>query len=262
MERQWSNGDPTTSGVQSVRRTFELLELIADAGGAQGISQLSAASGLPVPTIHRLLRTLVAAGYIRQDPSRRYTLGPRLIRLGDLASRPLGAWVRPLLGRLVDATGETANLAVLEGGEVVYLGQVPSPHAMRMFTEPGRRVLAHCTAVGKALLAQLPAAEVTALVAATGMPAQTPRTIIDPDTLLRALADIGRQRYAVDDGEQDLGVRCIAVAVPYPGAHIAVSISGPQARIDDAATARAVPVLHDVADRLARHFAESQNALD
>jgi IclR family acetate operon transcriptional repressor len=248
------------AGVQSVRRAFELLELIADAGGSQGISQLSARSGLPVPTIHRLLHTLIGAGYVRQDSSRRYALGPRLIRLGDLADRSLGAWAVPLLARLVEATGETANLAVLEGNEVVYLAQAPSPHSLRMFTEPGHRVLAHCTAVGKALLAGLPAGEVLALVERTGMPALTPHTITDPDTLLAALAGCRSQGYAIDDGEQELGVRCVAVAVPHPGTRTAISISGPPARLDDAAIAAAVPVLRGVAAELARYFADGHAA--
>jgi IclR family acetate operon transcriptional repressor len=238
-----------------------LLELIADAGGAQGISQLSAASGLPVPTVHRLLHTLIATGYVRQDAARRYALGPRLTHLGNLASQSLGAWTRPLLARLVEATGETANLAILEGAEVVYLAQVPSPHAMRMFTEPGRRILAHCTAVGKVLLAALPLADVAGLIGATGMPANTPRTITDLDTLVKALGDARDNGYAVDDGEQELGVRCVAVAVPYPGARTAVSISGPQARVDDDAIAAALPVLHDVAAQLAQHYTDSVPAL-
>lgn len=248
---------PAAGGVQSVQRAFDLLELIAEAGGSQGISQLSASSGLPVPTIHRLLRTLVAQGYLRQDSSRRYALGPRLIRLGDMASRALGGWARPLLTRLVEATGETANLAILDGGEIMYVAQVASPHAMRMFTEPGRRVLAHCTAVGKALLAELPDAEVRALTGRTGMPAQTARTITDPDTLLANLAEIRAQGFAIDDGEQETGVRCVAVAVPHRGAYTAVSISGPQARVDEATIAAATPLLRAAAAELARHFADA-----
>ncbi|MEU8139438.1 IclR family transcriptional regulator, partial [Streptodolium elevatio] len=143
-------------GVQSLERAFDLLEVLADAGGVLGLSDLAARSGLPMPTIHRLVRTLVRLGYLRQDASRRYTLGPRLIRLGETAGRLLGSWARPYLAELMESTGETANLAVLESGEVVYVGQVPSRHSMRMFTEVGRRVQPHCTAVGKALLAQLP----------------------------------------------------------------------------------------------------------
>src|SRR5688500_11282 len=98
------------------------------------LSELADAAGLPMPTVYRLMRTMVKGGYVRQQPSKRYVLGPQLMRLGDSAGRLLGTWARPVLTRLVDDTGETANMAVLEGDEVVYVAQVPSRHSMRMFT--------------------------------------------------------------------------------------------------------------------------------
>ncbi|SCF75695.1 IclR family transcriptional regulator, acetate operon repressor, partial [Streptomyces sp. Ncost-T6T-2b] len=151
-----SKPSASSGGVQSLERAFDLLERMADAGGEVGLSELSASSGLPLPTIHRLMRTLVVCGYVRQQPNRRYALGPRLIRLGESASRLLGTWARPYLSRLVEETGETANMALLDGDEIVYVAQVPSKHSMRMFTEVGRRVLPHSTGVGKALLARHP----------------------------------------------------------------------------------------------------------
>ena len=114
------------SGVQSLQRAFELLERLADAGGEASLSELAASSGLPMPTIHRLIRTLVTLGYVRQNTNRRYALGARLIRLGENASLQFGTWARPLLAELVDEVGETANLAVLERDEVVYVAQVAS----------------------------------------------------------------------------------------------------------------------------------------
>ncbi|BBB00923.1 putative IclR family transcriptional regulator [Actinacidiphila reveromycinica] len=239
-------------GVQSLERAFDLLERVADAGGEVGLSELSASSGLPLPTIHRLMRTLVDCGYVRQQPNRRYALGPRLIRLGESASRLLGAWARPHLAELVETTGETANMALLDGDEAVYVAQVPSRHSMRMFTEVGRRVLPHSTGVGKALLAQVPPERARALLARTGMPAATEHTITDPDVLLAELERVRERGYAVDDNEQEAGVRCLAVAVPGAPTAAAISISGPAARVTEAATDRIVPVLHDVARRLAR----------
>ena len=237
-------------GVQSLERAFDLLERMADSGGEVGLSELSASSGLPLPTIHRLMRTLVACGYVRQQPNRRYALGPRLIRLGETASRLLGTWARPYLAELVEATGETANMALLDGDEVVYVAQVPSRHSMRMFTEVGRRVLPHSTGVGKALLANLPPEQVRALLARTGMPAATERTFTDPDAFLAELERIRGLGYAIDDNEQELGVRCLAVTVPGSPTAAAISISGPAGRVTDAATDKFVPVLHDVARQL------------
>ncbi len=240
-------------GVQSIERAFDLLEMLADAGGALGLSELSTVSGLPLPTVHRLMRTLVNRGYVRQEASRRYTLGSRLIRLGEISSRMLGTWLRPFLAQLVRLTGETANLAMLDGDEVVYIAQVPSAHSMRMFTEPGRRVLPHCTAVGKALLAQISPGEARALLERDGMPAFTPATITDPDLLLAHLEVIRKQGYAVDEGEQEVGVRCFAVAIPDTPGLLAISTSGPQARMTDDAAARIVPALK----RTAREISET-----
>ena len=158
-----------SGGVQSVGRVLDLLEIVADAGGEVGLSELAARSGLPLPSIHRLVRTLVQRGYMRQLSNRRYALGARLVPLGQVAGTMLGAWAQPVLTGLVDALGESANLAVLDHDAVMYIGQVPSRHTMRMFTEPGRRVPAHCTGVGKALLSQLPDEAVRELLARTGM---------------------------------------------------------------------------------------------
>jgi IclR family acetate operon transcriptional repressor len=246
-----------TSGVQSLDRAFRLLELMADAGGEVALSSLARASGLPVSSIHRLVRTLAARGYVRQMPSRRYALGPRLIHLGEVASRTLGALARPHLARLVDAVGETANLALLDGDRVVYAAQVPSRHSMRMFTEVGRRVPVHCTGVGKALLATLPEDEVRQLLARVGMPARTPNTLTDAEVLVAELAQIRSSGYAVDDGEQEAGVRCVAVTVPGGAPFAAISVSGPGGRLTADAVPRVVPLLRMAAAALAEDLASS-----
>jgi IclR family acetate operon transcriptional repressor len=247
-------------GVQSLERAFELLELLTDAGGALGLSQLSSSSGLPLATIHRLMGTLVRMGYLRRGSSRRYVLGPRLIRLGETASRMLGSWARPHLAELVELTGETANLATLEGDTVVYLAQVPGRHSMRVSTEPGRRLDPHCTAVGKAMLAQLPEAQVRDILRRTGMAVRTANTITDPDLLIAHLGVIRHQGYAVDEGEQEVGVRCVAAAVPDAPGMAAISVSGPQARINEAALKAIVPALQRVAADLSKDFSAEENA--
>ena len=247
----------SSGGVQSLQRAFDLLERLADAGGEASLSELAATSGLPLPTIHRLVRTLVTLGYVRQNRNRRYTLGSRLIRLGESAARQFGTWARPYLAELVDEVEETANLAVLDGDEVVYVAQVPSKHSMRMFTEVGRRVLPHGTGVGKAMLAQLPRAEVLALLERTGLPAYTPNTITDPRKLLDSLAQISEQGYALDESEQELGVRCIAVPLVGAPTLSAVSVSGPEGRLTKDAVARILPEVLAIAKRLADQAARA-----
>ncbi|TMR41580.1 IclR family transcriptional regulator [Actinomadura geliboluensis] len=237
-----------------MERAFDLLEHLADAGGEMALSELTEVSGLPMPTIYRLMRTLVNKGYVRQEPSKRYALGPRLIRLGEGASRLLGTWARPVLARLVDEIGETANMAVLEGDEAVYVAQVPSKHSMRMFTEVGRRVQPHCTGVGKALLSQLSDQRVREILARTGMDAHTPKTFTDPDALLAELDRIREQGYALDDEEQEIGVRCVAVPLPGTPTLTAISVSGPSGRMTSEAVPGVVPIMRDAAERFAKEL--------
>ena len=200
---------PVGSGVQSLDRALQLLEHLADAGGSMRLAELEAASGLPLPTIHRLIR-------------------------------------------LVGEIGETANMAVLEGDAVIYVAHVPSPHSMRMFTEVGRRVGAHCTGVGKAILAQLPDEQVRELLRRTGMPARTPRTHTDPDVLLAELGEVREQGWAVDDAEEEIGVRCVAAPVHAASTVWAVSVSGPSGRITRGRVAEIGPVLQRVAASIER----------
>lgn len=243
--------DRPLNGVQTISRAFELLDLIADHGASVTISELSTRSGLPMPTVHRLLKALVSLGHVRQTPLRRYALGPRLIRLGEIASQALGATAKPFLTELVDITEETANFAIREGDQVVYVAQVPSRHSMRMFTEIGRRVLPHCTGVGKALLAQLPNASVKEIVQRNGMPAMTTRTITNIDELMEDLDRIRQRGWAEDNGEQEIGVRCIAAPILGTGIQSAISVSGPEARLTQEVTDSAGPLLLRIADDLA-----------
>lgn len=244
-------------GVQSLDRAFSLLEAVADAGGSARLTELAASTGFPLPTIHRIVRSLVAGGYLRQEPSRRYALGPRLIRLGDHAARMLGAWAVPHLGQLVAEIGETANMAMLEGDQVVYVAQVPSSHSMRMFTEVGRRVSAHSTGVGKALLSRLEDDQVVELLRRTGMAARTPRTITTAEGMLDELARIRERGYAMDDGEQESGVRCVALLVPDAPTSVAVSVSGPSSRVTIERMGVVLPVMRRVAAELSVELGRS-----
>lgn len=241
-------------GVQSVERVFELLELITDAGGEVSLSELSSSTDLPLPTIHRLLRTLVTKGYARQLPNRRYALGPRLIRLGEGANKQLGALARPQLKHLVDSLGETSNMAVLDSDMVIYIAQVPSPHSMRMFTEVGRRAHTHDTGVGKAILAQLSNDAVRSIVARAGMPTPTDKSLKTVDALLAELDLIRERGYSIDEQEQELGVRCFAMAVPNAPTPSAISVSGPVSRVDERFAEKAVPLLREAVRSIAEEL--------
>ena len=242
------------SQVQSIGRAFDLVEVLA-ADAPMTLSALARRSGLPLSTVHRLVGTLVSLGYVRADADKRYALAPRMIHLGERSARMVSHWAVPYLARLVDALGETANLAQLDGDRIVYVAQVPSRHSMRMFTEVGRRVHPHGTAVGKALLARLPDPLVEALVGRTGLPAHTPHTITTVAQLHDELATIRDTGYAVDDEEQELGVRCVAVALAGGSLPLALSVSGPVPRMTDDLVDRAVPELQAVAAAFAADLA-------
>jgi len=247
-----SSAGARDGGVQSVHRALDLVEVVAARGGHLTIGEIAAATEVPLPTVHRLLRTLVDRGYMRQMPNRRYALGFRLVPLGAAAGSMAGADTEVVLTGLVDRLGETANLAVLSGARAEYVAQVPGRHAMRMFTEVGRQVDLHCTGVGKALLSRLDDDRALALVRRGGLHRQTEHTLVTEAALLDDLAAIRERGYALDEQERELGVRCVAVPVgPAPLSWMAVSVSGPVTRMTDDLVARAVPLLQEAGDRLA-----------
>lgn len=251
-EARAATGTKSAGGVQSLGRAFAILETIADAGGQITLSQLAVETDLPLPTIHRLVRTLVELGYLRQEPSRQYSLGPRLIRLGETTSRMLDTWARPYLARVVHDLGESVNLAMLDGDQIVYVSQVmPKQNSMRMFTEVGRRVDPHTTAVGKAILAEVDPAQVRGLLSRTGMPSRTTHTITTPEAFLAELEEVRERGYALDNEEQEISVRCVAVRVPTTAKQVAISMSGPLTRMTDETVAKAAIPLREAAEGIA-----------
>jgi IclR family transcriptional regulator, acetate operon repressor len=124
-----------------------------------------------------------------------------------------------------------------------------------MFTEVGRRVLPHCTAVGKAIMAGMPEDQVLDLLRRTGMPEHTEHTITDPDAFAAALLRVAESGYAIDDEEQEHGVRCVAVAVPDAPTKLGLSVSGPATRMTPAVVERAVPILRAAATALSHDLA-------
>lgn len=223
--------------VQSLDRALDILEELAGADRALGVGELAEQTGLPQGTVHRLLQSLQVRGYVRRSPSRKYALGTGSLRLGDAAQRALARSARPVLAELVALTGETANLAVLEGDDVVYVAQVSSPHTLRMFAEVGRHVPPHSTAVGKVLLAAMPAERALAVIRRTGLSPRTSATITEEDAFLGELELVRDRGWAADEQEQENGVRCVAVPVGHPGRTVAaLSVSGPADRFQGAAS--------------------------
>lgn len=241
-------------GVQSVDRALDILEMLASHPGTLGVTEIARGTGLAPGTAHRLLVGLAQRGWVRQDPGRRYGVGPAALRLGGAASTKLAAVAAPALRAAVEATGETANLASLDGDVMVYVAQSPSPHTLRIFAEVGRPVPLHSTAVGKVVLAGMEPALALELLAGTELVARTPRTLTDPDDLRAELDRVRDQGWALDDEEQELGVRCVAVPVGTGSAwaRMALSVSGPTERMSREQAVSVVPALSRIAEDLGR----------
>lgn len=247
---------PSRGTVQSVSRAFEILEVIAEAGTAVGVTDIAERSGLPMPTVHRLLQTLATGGYVFQTPKRRYALGARLIGLSRYAGGALGVELRPLLATVVATVGESASVAVLDQDFARYISHVPSERSMRMFTEVGNKVSLHASGVGKAILSKMTAEEIRHAISHRELRRFTPSTITDPEVLAQAIRGVQDSGYAIDDGEHETGVTCVAVPIPGP-LFLAASISGPTGRMTpEFVTGQAVPALRHLATEVARALAD------
>jgi IclR family transcriptional regulator, acetate operon repressor len=224
--------------VQSVDRTFDILELLALNGEDIGLSQLHEKLNLSIGTIHRLLHTLIERGYAAQDKdTRRYGPGPKLLEVAARAASNSRFNLRrvayPFLEQLTAVTGETANLVTLHGTEVVYIDQVMSAHLVRMFTHVGRRSPLYCTGAGKAILSTFTEQQLDHYLQTVRLERVTPRTIVTPDHLREELIRTRDRGFAIDDEEREQGVRCAAAPIfDHLGlCTAAISISGPTTRL-------------------------------
>lgn len=258
MSETTRDGSPVqrSSGVQSLERALDILEVLGRSDGELGVSEIGEEVGLANGTVHRLLATLTHRGYARQNPrGRKYTLGVKTLMLASSAHERLGPFSRPFLRELMEASGESSNLATLDKTSVIYLEQVPSPRMVRMFTEPGNRVTPHSSGTGKVLLAYQTEHAVDSILRRTELPRFTKYTTTDPGRLKEELARIREQGYALDSEEMEEGVRCLAAPVfgPDGGIVAAISISGPVGRLDGSRLDEMIPLIK----RVAREFSES-----
>ncbi|WP_294758498.1 IclR family transcriptional regulator [uncultured Gemmiger sp.] len=217
------------SGVQSVERIFQLIESLAAHPAGAGLQRLAQDTDLAKSTVHRLLASLVSLGYAAQDENGRYRLTLKMFELssGIVNSMDIMDVAKVHLERLAQRTGEAVHLVIRDGQDIVYIYKTESG-PMRMSSRVGLRSPLYCTGVGKAILATLPADEVTNIWQHTTPQKLTAHTIVEFDALQAQLAEVRTNGYAIDDEENELGVRCVAVAIPGVGgrADSAFSISG------------------------------------
>lgn len=218
------------NSVQSVERIFALIEVLAAHPAGTSLQQLSQEAQLAKSTAHRLLASLVGLGYAMQDQETgRYRLTLKMFELssGIVNSMDIMSVAKLHLERLAQRTGEAVHLVIRDGQDIVYLYKTESG-PMRMSSRVGLRSPLYCTGVGKAILAALPEAEVNEIWRHSTPKKLTGKTITDLPSLRVQLAEVRACGYAVDDEENELGIRCVAVAIPGPGGRpeSAFSISG------------------------------------
>jgi len=232
--------------VKSAGRTLDVLETLGASPRPWALGDLARALDIPKSSLHGILRTMVRRGWVEVDPTgSRFRLGMRALQVGasyldgdDLVGLAAGA-----LDELSRLFGETVHLGRLDGPQVIYLAKRESVHPLRLYSAIGRRLPAHATALGKALLAAQPD-EVVAALLDRPLVRLTPRTITDPAALHAALDTVREVGYAVDQEENSEGITCFAMAVPLAvPATDAVSVSLPVSRLAPDTEERVVAAL-------------------
>jgi DNA-binding IclR family transcriptional regulator len=261
-----ADSEGASGGAESsTLRAFSLLELIASSGTPPTLEALTRASGLPKPTVYRILRLLARAGLVQREPvEKRYTVGPRTAALSLLVQMhsPLRTERRAILARLVEEIGETCNFTMRDGHEVVYLDRVETRATVRLHMEVGSRVPLHCTASGKLFLAQLTPRELRRVLGPEPFRRYTERTITTLDALERELRRIRASGIGTDIGECFEGSVCLAVPVKDRRGRVcaAVAVHGPAPRMTIERGYSFLPALRRAAAAIAETFVASEQA--
>ena len=225
--------------VQTIARASLILDILGQNPQGISIRELSAKIKLPKGTTHRLLSSLFYFGYVRQDSkTRNYFLGLKLVELGNLllSQLDLRKEAEPFLRNLAERTKETVHMVILDRNEVVYIDKVETDQhtsGLRMASRVGLRNPAHSCAVGKVLLADLSEEVLNNFIKGKGLPKRTENTITNPTQLKEHLNLVRAQGYAIDDEENEKGIRCVAAPIynEVGKTVAATSISGPAFRI-------------------------------
>ena len=250
--------------IQAIERAVAILNAFSTDRPELGVTELADRLGLHKSTVHRFLVNLETGGLVERNPrTARYRLGLRLFELGGLVLQQLNLWdeALPFLEGLVRDTGETGHLAVLDGGEAIYIEKVEARRALRIPSAVGRGYPAHATNLGKVLLAYLPPEEVRAIVEERGLAAYTSNTITDLARLEAELVRIRSRGYAVDNEEYDEGLRCIGAPIQDHTGHVvaALGIGGPVTRVTPGRVGELAELVMAAAKGLSRRLGAHQS---
>jgi DNA-binding IclR family transcriptional regulator len=260
--KKTSSGTTTTkddkSRIQSIGKMMGILECFSTINRHLSLAQVATLSGLPRPTAHRMLSAMREIGFIEQDArTGSYGLGIRLFELGNiaLANMDILREAKPFMDRLSKLSGESSHLGVFNGFEVIVVEREEPTERQSRGIQPSEASPAHCTGVGKALLAfQRP--EVIEQVISAGLKVYTTTTISNPEGLRTELAAIRQRGYAIDDSEHQVWVRCVAAPIRNSSGHVfaSVSVTGSADRMTYAKIASLAPLVVQTADSISRQI--------
>ena len=244
--------------LSSVANAIRLTKTFSENDAEMGISALASRLGLAKSTVHRLATTLVEYDILEQNrESGKYRLGLALFELGTLVRRKMDAasGAQEQIHALSEGSGETVQLAILDHLSVLYIRVRESRQAVRMSQGLGSRAPAHCTSVGKALLAYQPA-EIVDQVIANGLTRYTPNTITDGAALKAELAGIRQKGYAIDDEEIEVGLRCVAAPIRDHTGRVtaAISVAAPVQRMSKKQVQTTIPSVVAAAEAISRRL--------
>ena len=221
--------------IKSLDRAMAVFEHLSERSG-QSLTSIADELSQSPATIYRILVTLEGRGLVEFDPVEQhwhigpaaFVIGARFLRRTSLVDR-----ARPIMRRLMEDTGETANLGVVQGDQVLFVSQVETPATIRAFFPPGTLSPLHASGIGKALMAEMAPDRLARMLRSRPLEALTERTLTDPGALARDLEQIRARGYSYDDEEKNMGMRCIASAVfdVHGEAVAGISVSGPTSRM-------------------------------
>jgi IclR family acetate operon transcriptional repressor len=249
----------TTSHVQSLTRGLTILERLSELEGGATLTDVAQRVGLAASTTHRLLNTLEKMGYVHQSGELGlWTIGITAFTVGSafISNRDFAIQSHGYLRRLMEQSGETANLAVLDGSEAVFIAQVQCREIMRLLVKLGSRAPLHASGVGKAIFAALPNDQIDAILKVRGLPRITESTIVAPETMWAALRVIRQRGWSFDDEEHLLGTRCVAASIYDEHAEplCAISLAGPATRLPDERIKQLGPLVAHTAEEITRRL--------
>ena len=254
------------SPATAVERALGILEAVAK--GADGLtnSEISRELGIPKSTASYILHCLQRCGYLRRETEGgKYRMGLKVLDLshGVLKGLDLRELARPVLNALVQRVHLTAHLAILENGEAVYIERTEAPGFIKMNTWVGRRMYVHSTSIGKVLVAWRPKEDVEKILGEHGMKKRTPKTITVAGKYIQELERVRTEGYGLDDEENSVGVRCIAVPVFNAMGQVeaAVSVSGTVAMVNAETLPKITDAVKDAARKISAQLGYTSHSL-